>query len=175
MLRVYHVTGTFGTSTENFFSDSLITAKSGYYHVRPSVLSALVSSMQASHQRRLFEMHGVDLQSQAAYELACQGLLPPTDNTLPIVYGIKLIAFQRPLFTLEVHAINESEMYLGALINDLALEARTVAHCTGIRCIRTGSYRVENSLLRHGWKLAGIVKNLNENRKMKRRDQTDVR
>lgn len=165
LLRVYHLTGQFGTSTENHLPDSLITAKARFRHVHPNTLSSLVASMQATHQRQLYEMHGVDLQSQAAYEIACRGMLPPSDSTLPILYGIKLIDFQSPAFTLEVHAINESEMYLAALIHDLALEVRTVAHCTAIRCIRVGQYRVEDSLLRHGWKLPGVVKNLRENRK----------
>ncbi|XP_036333227.1 mitochondrial mRNA pseudouridine synthase Trub2 [Rhagoletis pomonella] len=161
-LRAYHVSGRFGYATETNFPDSRITVRSDYRHVHPERMSSLAASMQASHQRKMFELCGVDLQSQAAYEIACKGLVRPADNTQPVIYGIKLIYFQRPDFTVEVHAINECEDYLAALVNEMGIELRTVAHCTAIRCIRHGHFNVENSLLRHGWNIRGVVKNMRQ-------------
>ena len=44
---------------------------------------------------------GVDPHSQAAYELAAQGLVRPEDgHTRPMLYSIKCIDFQLPDFTL---------------------------------------------------------------------------
>ncbi|XP_054736329.1 pseudouridylate synthase TRUB2, mitochondrial [Anastrepha obliqua] len=161
-LRAYHVSGRLGIATETHFSDARITVRACCQHVHPERVSALAASMQASHQRKMFELCGVDLQSQAAYEIACKGLVRPADTSHPVIYGIKLIGFQRPDFTLEVHAINECEDYLASLVNEMGIELRTVAHCTSIRCIRHGHFSVENALLRHGWTVRGVMKNMRQ-------------
>ncbi|KAM7343691.1 pseudouridylate synthase TRUB2, mitochondrial [Cochliomyia hominivorax] len=165
-LRAYHVTGRLGIATENHLPDSHVTFKANYRHVYADRLSALASSLQASHQRKMFELCGVDMQSQAAYEIACKGLIRPANNSQPVIYGIKLIDFQKPNFTLEIHAINESEDYLATLIHEIGIELKTVAHCSALRCIRHGKFSVENSLLRHGWNLAGVVKNMREQKEI---------
>lgn len=43
---------------------------------------------------------GLDIQSQAAYELAVQGLVRPADMHIPMIYNIKCIDFTSPEFTL---------------------------------------------------------------------------
>lgn len=43
---------------------------------------------------------GLDMQSQAAYELAVQGLVRPADNNIPMIYTIKCVDFKSPEFTL---------------------------------------------------------------------------
>ncbi|KAI8037402.1 pseudouridylate synthase TRUB2, mitochondrial [Drosophila gunungcola] len=163
-VRVYHITGRLGSATETHLPDSRVTARSNHRHVSADRISGLASSMQASHQRKMFELCGVDLQTQEAYELACKGLLRPADDSQPVVYGIKLIQFERPHFTLEVHAINETQEYLAMLVNDMALELRTVAHCSQLRCVRHAHFDVRDSLLRHAWHLPGVVKNLRQQR-----------
>lgn len=165
-IRAYHVTGCLGTATESHFHDSLVTVRAKHRHVHPDRISGLASSLQASHQRKMFELCGVDLQSQAAYEIACKGLIRPADNIQPVIYGIKLIDFQRPVFTLEIHAINENEDYLATLIHEMGIELRTVAHCQAIRCLRHGKFGIEDSLLRHGWNLAGVIKNMREQKQI---------
>lgn len=116
LIRVYHITGELGTSTESNFPESLIIARANYSHVWPDKMTAVLSSMQASHQKKMFELCGVHIQSNAAFEIAKRGLIRPTDNTLPVVYGIKCVQFDRPKFTVEIHAINENVKYLGQLI-----------------------------------------------------------
>ncbi|XP_030375379.1 mitochondrial mRNA pseudouridine synthase Trub2 [Scaptodrosophila lebanonensis] len=165
-IRIYHVTGRMGIATESHLPGSHITVRAKHGHVSADRISALASSMQASHQRKMYELCGVDLQTQAAYELACKGPLRPTNNSQPVIYSLKLIHFERPNFTLEVHAINESEDYLAALVHDMALELRTVAHCAQLRCIRHAHFDVTDSLLRHGWHLPGIIKNLRQQREI---------
>ncbi|KAH8413648.1 hypothetical protein KR222_002546 [Zaprionus bogoriensis] len=165
-VRVYHVTARMGTATENHLSDSRVTVRASHRHVSAERISGLAASMQASHQRKMYELCGVDLQTQAAYELACKGLLRPADKSLPVIYGIKLIHFERPHFTLELHTINENEDFLAALVHDMAVELRTVAHCSQLRCIRHAHFDVSDSLLRHGWHLPGIIKNLRQQRQI---------
>lgn len=48
----------------------------------------------------MFRICGLDMQSQAAYELAIQGLMRPVDNHIPMVYTIKCVDFTSPEFTL---------------------------------------------------------------------------
>lgn len=48
----------------------------------------------------LFSQCGVDIQSQAAYELAVQGLIKPENSKIPLLYGIKCVHFQPPDFTI---------------------------------------------------------------------------
>nr|XP_016931461.1 mitochondrial mRNA pseudouridine synthase Trub2 isoform X2 [Drosophila suzukii] len=163
-VRVYHITGRLGSATENHLPDSRVTMRANHRHVSADRISGLAASIQASHQRKMFELCGVDLQTQEAYELACKGLLRPADESQPVVYGIRLVHFERPHFTLELHSINETQEYLVALVHDLALELRTAAHCSQLRCVRHAHFDVRDSLLRNSWHLPGIIKNLRHQR-----------
>ncbi|GAB0088907.1 Mitochondrial mRNA pseudouridine synthase Trub2 [Sergentomyia squamirostris] len=159
-VRVYRVTGRFGKATETHMFDSRIIAKSDFGHVSRGKLSGFLSSLQASHQRKMFELCGVDIQSETAYNLATQGTIRPANNNLPVIYGISLVDFKRPYFTLEIHALNEYEDYLATLIHEIGLGLQTVAHCTALRCIRCGYFTVDDSLLRGNWNLQHVISNL---------------
>lgn len=159
-IRVYHVHGTLGRATEDHFSTSRVTVRSSYGHVNQSRIDNLLSSIQASHQRKMFELCGVDISSQAAFELASKGPIRPAEGSIPVLYGIKCITFDRPKFTLEVHAINENENYLATLIHEIGIELKSTAHCTGIQCIRFGHFSIEKSLLRRHWNLQGVLSNI---------------
>lgn len=166
LLRVFHVTGRLGVSTEDNLANSRVIARSTFTHIFPDKIAALVSSIQASHQKKMFELCGVDPHSQAAYDLAVGGLIRPSNNRLPLVYGIKCIHFNRPDFTLEVHAINEDEPYLAQLVQEIGLQLHSVAHCTAIRCVRHGHFDVATALLRGCWTLQGICDNMQLSRQL---------
>ncbi|KAH8277677.1 hypothetical protein KR018_003473 [Drosophila ironensis] len=166
LVRVFHVTGRLGASTENHLVGSRVTARSQHRHVSADRISGLAASMQASHQRKMYELCGIDLQTHAAFELACKGLIRPADNREPLLYGIKLIHFERPFFTLELHTASETEEYLAALVHDMGLELRTTAHTIQLRCVRHAHFEVGDSLLRHGWHLPGIMRNLRHQQKV---------
>jgi mitochondrial mRNA pseudouridine synthase TRUB2 len=99
-IRVYHVTGRFGSSTETHFNDSAVTVRATFDHVHHVKIASLLASMQASHQKKMFELSGVSVQSQTAYELAVQGPLRPTVTNVPLLYSLKCIDFRRPYFTI---------------------------------------------------------------------------
>lgn len=61
---------------------------------------------------------------------------------------------------LEIHAVNESEAYLGILIHEIGLDLKTVAHCAQIRCIRQSHFTLEDSLLRRHWNIESILGNM---------------
>ena len=175
-IRVYHVTGRLGRSTETHFNDSPVTSRASYDHIYIDKMNRLLTSMQASHQKKMYEMCGVDLQSQAAYELAVQGPIRPAESKTPLIYGMRCIDFKKEYFTigkhnkslviktnliillfLEMHAMNETEAYLGVLIHEIALNLKTVGHCTQIRCIRQSHFTLEDSLVRRHWNLQSIL------------------
>uniref|UniRef100_A0AAG5CQG5 Pseudouridine synthase II N-terminal domain-containing protein n=1 Tax=Anopheles atroparvus TaxID=41427 RepID=A0AAG5CQG5_ANOAO len=156
-LRVYRVTGFLGKATETHFAESRVTARATISHIGSEKIGRLLASIQASHQRKMFELSGIDVQSQAAYELACEGTIRPADNRQPMIYGIRLAEYRKPFFTIEVHAINETEAYLGELIHEIGINLKSCAHCTSIRCIRHGHFLLEDSLLRKDWNLQNII------------------
>lgn len=161
-IRVYHITGCLGQSTSTNFPDSYVTNRASFNHVSLEKINQLMSSLQASHQKKMFEECGIDLNSQAAYDLAIKGTIRPNSFKIPVLYGLKCIEYKKPEFTLEIHALNENEEYFGILIHEIGLQLHSVAYCTKIRCIRHGPFHLENSLLRHNWDLQQFMNNMNE-------------
>lgn len=127
----------------------------------------------------MFDLCGVDIQSQTAYEMAISGPLRPAQSNIPLIYGLRCIEFGKSYFTIgeilfflecvavlktfisELHATNESEAYLGILIHEIGLHLKTVAHCTKIRCIRESHFTLNDSLLKRHWNIEAILANMN--------------
>ncbi|XP_050309799.1 pseudouridylate synthase TRUB2, mitochondrial [Anthonomus grandis grandis] len=158
--RAYRVKGLLGQVTDNCYKTGKVVHKSTWRHVRRQNMDKFLSAMQASHQKKMFEMCGVDLQSQTAYELAVQGLIRPANSKIPILYGIKCIEFEPPEFTLEIQCINEYEDYLCQLIHEIAQRLHSTAHCTGIQCIRHSRFTLEHALLMKHWNLTNILQSM---------------
>lgn len=159
-VRVFHITAKLGSSTETNFYDSRVVESSSITHVSESKLSRMIQSLQASHQKRMFEMAGVDLQSQTAYELAQKGWIRPIKTETPVIYQIKLVEFKKPYFTIEVVSINETEHFLGQFVHDMALTMRTHAHIAKLRCVRHGAFTIDTALTRENWSLQSILTNM---------------
>ncbi|XP_044757228.1 mitochondrial mRNA pseudouridine synthase Trub2 [Coccinella septempunctata] len=158
--RAYRVKGRLGLSTDTAFKVGRPVERTTWKHVKYVHLETLLSSMQAAHQRKMFELCGVDMQSQLAYELAVKGPIRPVDSKIPVLYGIKCVDFNPPDFTLEIHCINEYETYLMHLIHEVGMKLHSSAHCTGIQCIRHGCFTLDDALLRKHWTLQEIVSNV---------------
>ncbi|XP_015596873.1 mitochondrial mRNA pseudouridine synthase Trub2 isoform X2 [Cephus cinctus] len=139
-----------------------IVEKSTYKHVRRHMIDKICASMQSSHQRKMFEQCGVDMESQAAFELAVQGPIRPATSKVPVLYSIKCIDFESPEFTLEIVCLNEYEDYLKTLIHELGMKLHTTATCTQIQCFQYGLFNVEHALLKKHWKLEHIIHNIQE-------------
>ncbi|KAK2586348.1 hypothetical protein KPH14_010640 [Odynerus spinipes] len=158
--RCYRLKGILGQATNTHFKTGKIVEKSTYKHVKRSYIDKICASMQSSHQKKMFELCGVDLQSQAAYELAAKGLVRPANTQIPILYEIKCIDFQPPEFMLEIVCINEDEQYLKTLIHELGLELHTTATCTLIQCFKYGLFDLQHALLSKQWDLESILNNI---------------
>jgi tRNA U55 pseudouridine synthase TruB len=164
-LRVYHVKGQFGLATQDFTPTGKIIEKTTYKHVSRARLDRITAAIQAGHQKQMFKSAGVDLQSQEAYDLACQGLLRPVaqsdKSTLgPVLYGIRCIHFHAPDFTLEIHAVNESSVYLMKLVHEIGIELRSTAVCTGLRRLRYGHFTLAHALLTKHCDARSITENI---------------
>lgn len=159
-IETFHVTGKFGKGYQDNFKGSLLTARASYRHIFSGKLFSLCASMQSLYQRQMFELMGVDIQSQAGYELACKGPIRPVDKKNPLIYGIRCIDYKLPRFTLEIHAMNASEEYLCGLICEIGKKLRSVAHCRQLRCTRYGYFKFEDSLLRSKWRAENMLENM---------------
>ncbi|XP_053681062.1 pseudouridylate synthase TRUB2, mitochondrial [Anopheles nili] len=165
-LRVYRVTGFLGKATESHFAESRVTLRATIDHIGAEKIGRLLASIQASHQRKMFDLSGIDIQSQAAYELACKGTIRPANNSQPMIYGIRLAEYRKPFFTIEIHAINETEAYLGELIHEIGINLKSCAHCTSIRCIRHGHFVLEDSILKKDWNLQNLISGMAHTNKL---------
>lgn len=54
-MRFYKVKGLLGQATNTYFHDGEVVERSTYAHVRRGHIDKLCSSMQTSHQRKMFE------------------------------------------------------------------------------------------------------------------------
>ncbi|KZC07810.1 putative tRNA pseudouridine synthase 2 [Dufourea novaeangliae] len=158
--RFYKVKGILGQATDNYFYTGKIVEKSTYKHVKHGHIDRVCSSMQSSHQRKMFELCGIDMQSQAAYELAVKGLLRPSDPNIPMIYTIRCVHFSPPEFTLEIVCINEYEMYLKTIVHDVGMQLRSTATCTQILCIQDGLFTLDHALLTKHWDLVSILSSI---------------
>lgn len=158
--RFYRVKGLLGQATNTYFHTGKIVEKSTYNHIRRGHIDKICSSMQSSHQRKMFELCGVDIQSQAAYELAIKGPLRPADPNIPMIYAIKCTDFSPPHFTLEIACVNEDDMYLKTIIHELGMQLRSTATCTQILCLQDGLFTIDNALLPKHWTLKNIIENM---------------
>nr|CAG4650356.1 EOG090X0AGI [Sida crystallina] len=159
-LAVYQIKGELGLATDTHWHDGKIWEKSTYAHLSKGKIDRVLTSIEATNQRKMFEYCGVDSTSQTAYELACQGLLRPAANGPTMIYSIKCIHFDLPYYTLELHAINEKADYLVKLIHDLGIALKTTSVCHQIRCIRYGHFKLEHALLRKHWKVEHLINNM---------------
>lgn len=160
LTRAFKIQGNLGKATDTYFWNGKVVEKSNYRHVTRAKIDKIVAHMQAAHQKTMYELSGLHMDSQTTYELASQGLIRPANSALPIIYGIKCVHFEPPNFTLEVQCINEYEKYLWTIIHDLGIQLKTSAHCIGVQCIRQGKFDIELALLRKHWQLHNIIENM---------------
>ncbi|XP_056644810.1 pseudouridylate synthase TRUB2, mitochondrial [Diorhabda sublineata] len=169
--RAYRISGTLGKATDNGFKSGKVVERSTWKFIKEFHIQKFLSTMQASHQQKIFEMYGLDMQSQLAYELAVKGPIRPANSKIPIIYGIKCIDFQAPNFTLEIQCVNEDEQFLINLIHEIGLKLHSTAHTTGIKCIRHSCFKLEHTLLPKHWTLEHIVNNMDMCNEMLRKNE----
>ncbi|XP_011685358.1 PREDICTED: probable tRNA pseudouridine synthase 2 [Wasmannia auropunctata] len=156
----YRVKGLLGQATDTYFITGKIVEKATYKSIKRSIIDKVCASMQAAHQKKMFELCGLDIQSQSAYELAVQGPVRPGDKNIPMIYNIKCIDFTSPEFTLEIVCINENDMYLKTLVHELGMQLHSVATCTQIQCFRYALFDLNLAILKKHWELGNFCDNI---------------
>lgn len=166
-LNVYHVKGRFGYCTDDYLPTGHMVERTTFHHVNKVLVDKVCATIQASHQKHIFEYAGVHPESEEAYQMACRGLVrPDTRDTPAMIYSVKCIDFNLPDITLEIHAINEECTYLSKLVHDVALKLKSSAVCPLVRRIRQGEFTLEHALVRKDWHLEPILKNIRSCRKL---------
>ncbi|XP_026323995.1 mitochondrial mRNA pseudouridine synthase TRUB2 isoform X2 [Hyposmocoma kahamanoa] len=160
--RAFKVHGQLGKATDTYFWNGKTVERATYGHVTREKIDRVVAHMQAAHQKTMFELSGLHMDSQTAYEMASQGPIRPANNKLPVIYGIKCVYYEPPKFTLEIQSVNEYDKYLWTLVHDLGVQLKTAAHCVGVQCIRQGKFDLSYALLRKHWQLEHIVENIHK-------------
>ncbi|XP_072394654.1 pseudouridylate synthase TRUB2, mitochondrial [Diabrotica undecimpunctata] len=160
LTRAYRIKGVFGKATDNGFKSGKVVERSTWRFIKEHHFQKILSAMQSSHQIKMYEMCGVDMQSQLAYELALKGPIRPANSKIPIIYGLKLIDYEGPSFTLEVQCINENEQYLINLVHEIGTQLHSTAHTTALKCIRHCCFNLDHALLQKHWTLENIVNNM---------------
>ncbi|VVC35893.1 Pseudouridine synthase, catalytic domain,Pseudouridine synthase II, N-terminal [Cinara cedri] len=161
-IRTYHLHGQLGLMTKNMHIDGQVVEKGRFDFIKRENFDKLMSTIQASNQKKMFQLAQVDTQSQMAYDLAIKGLIRPVSNKEPLIYGIKCISLELPHFIVEVNIINEYENYLLSLVHEIGLKLRCSAACTAIRCIRYSSFTIDQALLMKHWNLQFVLDNIRE-------------
>nr|XP_045581938.1 mitochondrial mRNA pseudouridine synthase Trub2-like [Procambarus clarkii] len=161
LIRTYTISGQFGRATDTHFYDGKVVERARCGHVTRGKLLRAIMTIQAAHQRKAIDYLGLDPHSQEAYEaLSSNGLVRPAMTSAPMIYGLSIVEFNLPYFTLEVLCINETGEYLKLVIHDLGLKLKTTAVCTQMRCIRHGPWTLNHALLRKHWSLEHIINNI---------------
>ncbi|XP_018017361.1 mitochondrial mRNA pseudouridine synthase Trub2 [Hyalella azteca] len=160
LLSTYTLEGKLGVATRDYYYTGNAVERTTYDHVTASRLERVLMKIQSHNQRRLIDQLGLLPNSQAAYEVLSKGLVRPNAVQEVVLYGIKLIEFKRPHFSIEVTGVNIHADYLLNLINDIGLMARSTAHTLQIRCIRQGSFTLDLALIRKQWFAEHIINNI---------------
>lgn len=53
--RVFRLKGLLGQATDTYFSDGKVVEKATFWHVNRSKLDAVLASIQAAHQKQMFQ------------------------------------------------------------------------------------------------------------------------
>ena len=53
--RVFRLKGVLGQATDTYFSDGKVVEKATFWHVNRSKLDAVLASIQAAHQKQMFQ------------------------------------------------------------------------------------------------------------------------
>lgn len=53
--RAYRIKGVLGSNTDNFYKDGKVVERTTFKHVKKHQMEHLISFIQASHQKKMFE------------------------------------------------------------------------------------------------------------------------
>uniref|UniRef100_UPI00358F516B pseudouridylate synthase TRUB2, mitochondrial-like n=1 Tax=Myxine glutinosa TaxID=7769 RepID=UPI00358F516B len=158
--RTYTLHGRLGFATKDFSDSGQVIEKVTYDHVTRERLERVIAMVHSSHQKALLTYSGIGLSSQAAYEMAAQGFLRPTQSSPTLLTALRCVHFRPPDFTLEVHCVNETCPALRRIIHEIGLELRSAASCLLVRRTFEQPFGLDDALLPAQWGLTAILNSI---------------
>ncbi|XP_014223607.1 mitochondrial mRNA pseudouridine synthase Trub2 [Trichogramma pretiosum] len=166
LTKFYKIRGILGQARIGNFATGKLTHKATWKRIRRHGIDAVCAYMQADHQKKMFQMAGVDIRTQEAYDLATQGIIRTGDAKIPMIYSIKCVDFQPPEFTLEMVCLTEDDDYLKSIVAELGYKLHSFAHCSYMQCTQFGLFNVRDALLTKNWNLQEILDSMSLNRQL---------
>ncbi|XP_002731969.1 pseudouridylate synthase TRUB2, mitochondrial-like [Saccoglossus kowalevskii] len=163
---IYEVKGKFGMATDTFDESGKVWEKTTYHHIKSEKMNRVLAAMSRVHQSAMTRFSGVEMQSQAAYELAVRGMLRPAVDSPPLIIRMKCIHFDKPHFTIEMECLKEHGQFLRKTVHELGLEMKSSAVATSVRRTRQGPFTLDHALLQKHWKLEYILQAIQNCKKL---------
>ncbi len=144
MEKVYHARVRLGATTPSFDLETSVDATYPWEHITFETVENVLAKFTGELDQLppVFSAKSVD--GKRAYTLARKGkevLLRPQRIK---IHEIKLLSFELPEISIEVTCSKGT--YIRSLARDLGVELGSGAYLTGLRRIRIGPYKVEESL-----------------------------
>ncbi|KAI6209206.1 putative tRNA pseudouridine synthase 2 [Aphelenchoides besseyi] len=156
----YILTGVLGEKSDKNLLRSKVVMKAKYDHVNKILFEKKLSKLRHQYRRLSYELANVDIQSEEAFELASEGKIRPKVLGSPVLYDIQLLNFHPPWFQLKVISVCENDEYLRLLVNQIAVEMKTLARPTRIQRLRIGPFQRPHALLDKYFQLPNVIKNI---------------
>ncbi|VDO40797.1 unnamed protein product [Haemonchus placei] len=138
-------------------------------HVTRHRLQKLLARVQSEYRKMAFQAAEVDLQSEAAFEIARKGLPRAQLAGAQIVYKCDVKHFSLPFFALQVQCVGETDAFLSELrLNQRIWHVNNVPMCsiywiTDVEIIfrsTFGPFHVDHALLEKQISLQNIIRNI---------------
>ena len=171
LLKTYHIRGEFGRATNTGWATGKTVMCQGFQHVqsRPWLLDQMLVNISSSHQARAWQVAEVGLETEDAYQMACQGPVRPKLLSEMIIYNLAMRELKMPHFLLEVQCVDsgqDDQQSLVTLVQEVAIKCKTVCHVTSIRCAALGPWIPDHALLHKHLSLQNVLNNISDNRKL---------
>jgi tRNA U55 pseudouridine synthase TruB len=160
LLREYEIDCRLGYATDNYTHDGSVVERSTYTHLTRSKVDYVLNKIQSTQQSIIYS--GLNLKSQAAYEMAVKGTIKPSvQNLSPVLYSIRCVNFKPPDFKIRLVTLNENHLYLKSLVNGVGLDLRTNACVVNIRCTKYGPFNTQDhAILQKHWDVEHVMQSI---------------
>uniref|UniRef100_A0A7I5EC87 TruB_N domain-containing protein n=1 Tax=Haemonchus contortus TaxID=6289 RepID=A0A7I5EC87_HAECO len=156
----YRLEGIFGRETNKHTIKGRVTLRADYDHVTRHRLQKLLARVQSEYRKMAFQAAEVDLQSEAAFEIARKGLPRAQLAGAQIVYKCDVKHFSLPFFALQVQCVGETDAFLRCFIHELGVSLGTTASCVRLQRSSFGPFHADHALLEKQISLQNIIRNI---------------
>ena len=167
-MSTYRIKARLGFLTDNGFGDGKVIQKSTYDLFKRHKLDKALSSISGSQRNQMLKAFNIKGSLQESYELLSKGLItrPSSDFVGTLIYNVKCVHFKPPEFTLEMTCCMPQFDFIKNFVTDIGFRLNTNATATSIRCLRSGPFHADQSLLLKELTLENVLNNIIDNQKL---------